>query len=102
VTVRLGFTQNADDRSTDSTQVLRLSGDTEYTRRVTGEFAAPPECGERALRLVTIATVPAGDVRSRTMRLDLPACEPDPGSSQPEGPNEEERVPNEPAPDGTL
>ena len=54
VTVRLGFAQKAGGRLTDSTRVLRLSGDTGYTRRVTGEFAALPECGEPVQRLVTI------------------------------------------------
>jgi serine/threonine-protein kinase len=107
VTVRLGFAQKAGGRLTDSTRVLRLSGDTGYTRRVTGEFAALPECGEPVQRLVTIATVPAGETQSRDVKLDLPPCEPDPGVSPSEGTGDGAQVPDgpaldEPAPDGTL
>ncbi|MFC7644307.1 hypothetical protein ACFQX6_29015 [Streptosporangium lutulentum] len=102
--MRLGFAQKAAGRLTDSTQVLRLSGDTEYTRRAVGEFAALPECGEDAQRLVTIATVPEGDTRSRNVRLDLPDCElePYPSSSPPEGTVDGDQFVDDPAPDGIL
>jgi serine/threonine-protein kinase len=107
VTVRLGFAQKAGGRLTDSTRVLRLSGDTGYTRRVTGEFAALPECGEPVQRLVTIDTVPAGETQSRDVKLDLPPCEPDPSVSPSPETGDGAQVPDEPAldepaPDGTL
>lgn len=93
VTVRVGFTQKTGTGGTGlsgGVQVLELSGRTTYVREVTGEFPAPPRCGEYARRTVTITTVPAGEARSREVRLDLPSCEPspvpDPGPSVSEPP----------------
>ncbi|GAA3418762.1 hypothetical protein GCM10018952_55580 [Streptosporangium vulgare] len=84
VTVRLGFAQRLGgtrEAPTGSTRELELSGDTEYEREVVGEFADPPRCGGYVTRLVTITTVPEGDMPSRTARIDLPACTPDPGTN---------------------
>ncbi|GAA4199168.1 hypothetical protein GCM10022252_50540 [Streptosporangium oxazolinicum] len=83
VTVRLGFAQRVGDtRETLSggTRELELSGATEYEREVTGEFADPPRCGGHVTRTVTITTVPGGDTPSRTVRIALPSCAPDPGT----------------------
>ncbi|WP_329425227.1 protein kinase [Streptosporangium sp. NBC_01495] len=83
VTVRLEFAQRlGGTRETPGggTRELELSGDTEYEREVTGEFADPPRCGGYVTRLVTITTVPEGDTPSRAVRIDLPSCAPDPGT----------------------
>ncbi|MEU6743861.1 protein kinase domain-containing protein [Streptosporangium sandarakinum] len=77
VTVRLGFAQKVvggEGGLTGGVRTLTLSGLTEYTRRISGEFAALPPCGEYVHRLVTAAVVPGGEMRSRDVRLDLPAC----------------------------
>lgn len=77
VTVRLGFAQKVvggEGGLTGGVRTLTLSGLTEYARRVPGEFAALPPCGEYVHRLVTIAVVPGGEMRSRDVRLGLPAC----------------------------
>ncbi|WP_436760841.1 protein kinase domain-containing protein [Streptosporangium sp. V21-05] len=84
VTVRLGFAQRIGDTRevlSGGTRELELSGDTEYEREVTGEFADPPRCGGYVTRLVAITTVPEGDTPSRTARIDLPTCAPDPGTN---------------------
>ncbi|MFF3439090.1 protein kinase [Streptosporangium sp. NPDC002721] len=89
VIVRLGFAQRLGDTREvlpGGTRELELSGDTEYEREVTGEFADPPRCGGYVTRLVTITTVPEGDAPSRTARIDLPSCDPDPGTSPDTGP----------------
>lgn len=85
VTVRLGFAQKLDGAVTSGTRELELSGATEYAREVRGEFAEPPRCGEHVTRLVTISTVPSGDMPSRTVRIDLPSCAPeqDPDQARP-------------------
>ncbi|MER5648457.1 protein kinase [Streptosporangium sp. NPDC002524] len=82
VTVRLGFAQRIGDTRevATGTRELELSGDTEYEREVTGDFADPPRCGGYVTRLVTITTVPEGDTPSRTARIDLPICAPAPGT----------------------
>ncbi|MFF5243645.1 protein kinase [Streptosporangium sp. NPDC000095] len=85
VTVRLGFAQRAGGTRgtpTGGVRELELSGATEYEREVTGEFPDLPECGGYVTRLVTITTSPEGDTPSRTARIDLPSCTPDPGTGQ--------------------
>ncbi|MER7205442.1 serine/threonine-protein kinase [Streptosporangium sp. NPDC000239] len=100
VTVRLAFTQQvpgADGGTTGSAKTIELSGRTDYTRTVTGEFATLPECGQYARRTVTITTVPAGESRSSQARVDLPPCEQEPGPSDPsEAPQDVPSVPGEP------
>ncbi|MEV4746978.1 serine/threonine-protein kinase [Streptosporangium sp. NPDC049248] len=94
VTVRLGFAQRLDGAVTGGTRELELSGATEYTREVRGEFAELPRCGERVTRLVTVSTVPAGDMPSRTVRIDLPSCAPTSSATPdpaPERPQDSER-----------
>ncbi|MFI6513117.1 protein kinase [Streptosporangium sp. NPDC050855] len=81
VTVRLGFAQGpggAHGTPPSDTRELKLSGDTEYAREVTGKFGEPQGCDGHATRLVTITTLPVGAVSSRTALVDLPPCSPDP------------------------
>ncbi|WP_406317883.1 protein kinase [Streptosporangium sp. NBC_01639] len=81
VTVKLGSAQKVvggQGGFTSDVQALELSGRTDYTREVAVQFAALPECGEYAHRVVTITTVPGGDMRSSDVRLGLPPCQPDP------------------------
>ncbi|WP_440099407.1 protein kinase domain-containing protein [Streptosporangium sp. H16] len=90
VTVRLGFAQTIGDTRetlTSSTRELELSGDTEYEREVTGKFAALPRCGGHATRVVVINTDPMGDFPTRSVRIDLPPCAPDPGTNPGPGPD---------------
>ncbi|MFD0889721.1 hypothetical protein ACFQ08_34720, partial [Streptosporangium algeriense] len=100
VTVRLAFTQQVPGSgggTTDSVRTVELSGRTDYTRTVTGEFAAPPECGRYVQRTVTITTVPSGERRSSQARIDLPPCEQEPGPADPsEAPQDVPSVPGEP------
>jgi len=85
VIVRLGFAQRAGGTRvplSGGTRELELSGGTEYEREVAGEFPDLPGCGRYVTRLVTITTVPEGDASSRTARIDLPSCPPDPSAGQ--------------------
>ncbi|MGV9327208.1 protein kinase domain-containing protein [Streptosporangium sandarakinum] len=101
VTVRLGFAQKVvggEGGLTGGVRTLTLSGLTEYTRRIPGEFAALPPCGEYVHRLVTATVVPGGEMRSRDVRLDLPACERD-AASGPSGPEtDRDRTGTDPGP----
>ncbi|MFF5206472.1 protein kinase [Streptosporangium sp. NPDC000396] len=117
VTVKLGFVQKVtggEGGSTSSARTLELSGQTDYTREVTGDFAALPECGRDVRRLVTVTTVPESGTRSREARIDLPPCEPDPkpdpsrsepstdGEQGSEPPVDIEQGPDKPGHDGIL
>ncbi|MEV4092924.1 serine/threonine-protein kinase [Streptosporangium saharense] len=97
VSVRLAFTQQvpgSDGGTTSSSTSVELSGRTDYSRTVAGEFAALPECGQYARRTVTITTVPSGGSRSSQARVALPPCEQDPGPS--DDPSQPPSVPGEP------
>ncbi|MFJ2030911.1 serine/threonine-protein kinase [Streptosporangium sp. NPDC087985] len=88
VTVRLGSAQKVvggEGGFTRGVQVLELSGQTDYEREVTVEFAALPGCGEYVHRVVTVTTVPGGDMRSSDVRIGLPSCGPVP-DPDPDGP----------------
>ncbi|WP_433253739.1 protein kinase domain-containing protein [Streptosporangium sp. CA-135522] len=103
VTVKLGFTQQViggEGEQTGGTQVLELSGLTEYVREAVVRFTMPPGCsgyGGYVHRVVTLTTVPGSGAHSREMRLPLPACTPDPTPSGAEQPAD-----GEPAPDGST
>ncbi len=91
VTVKVGFTQKVVGDGTDLTgtsQVVELSGRTDYSREVTGAFVPLPRCGRYAQRIVVITTLPEGERRSSETRLELPSCRPDPqpGPSVSDGP----------------
>ncbi|GAA4231076.1 serine/threonine-protein kinase [Streptosporangium album] len=100
VTVKLGSAQKVVGGGggfTSDVQTLELSGQTDYAREVSLRFAPLPGCGEYAHRVVTITTVPGGDMRSSDMRLSLPPCAPDPS---PDG--SEQATDDGPVPDGSA